>query len=224
MSFQHPVVMQLLGRWLDYNIVFPLPPRTDFYGSRGANKEGPSYIVINQFVQCKEHTALLHFPVAQTSLYPGAVEGDPQPIQVNPDWYPGLSENQLLNWNLDAALTTERGEERVRRQAPTPPDPRGNKLLELKNRLGPNDNFVNAYFYNPKISKSWSNYMRKSAKNFILNDVAKNFAPTVASHFSNVWPQRIQLCSESSLHRRGRKSGGSFFDSPHFTALLSAGL
>ena len=73
MSFQHPVVMQLLGRWSDYNIVFPLPSRTDFYGGRGSHsQESGSYIVINQFVQCKKHNTLLHFPEAQTSLYPGA--------------------------------------------------------------------------------------------------------------------------------------------------------
>ncbi len=184
-----PVVLQLLGRWNNSQIDFPLPNRHDFYASGGrASSNHRPYIVINQLLLCHKHSSKIHFPQAPSSLYPGALDLEEQPPVSHEDWVPTLRTGDLLNWNLEeetAPLVSDDEKARVRRQ--TGPGNRSQKLRDIKAGLGSNDSYINAYFYNTKIVKSFVNAHAKLTKN-LLNEITRNFVTQVAAHFSHVWP------------------------------------
>ena len=187
------MVMHLLGRWENSQIVFPLPSRNDFYVKQSSEKY--PYIVINQFFLCNEHSTKVHFPKANSSLYPDTLNHDEQPPIYHEDLVSTLREDHLLNWNLNdatAPLIHDLGEDssiRVRRQAGSS---RSEKLLKIKSELGPNDSFASAYFYNTKINKTFVSSYAKLCKN-LLSDINKTLVIQTGERFSHVWPTKSNL-------------------------------
>ena len=184
-----PVVLQLLGRWNNSQIDFPLPNRHDFYASGGrASSNHRPYIVINQLMLCHAPSSKIHFPQAPSSLYPNALDLEEQPPVYHEDWVPTFRTGDLLNWNLEeetSPLVSDDNQEnnRVRRQAGQVD--RSQKLQDIKAELGPNDSYINAYFYNAKIAKSFVNTYAKLTEN-LLNKINRNFVTQVAAHFFHV--------------------------------------
>ncbi len=192
MTTSGPVVLQLLGRWNNSQIDFPLPNRHDFYtgggGGKGSSQHRP-YIVINQLMLCHAHSSKIHFPQAPSSLYPDALDLEEQPPVYHEDWVPTLKTGSLLNWNLEEEtppLVDDAAQEtgRVRRQAGL--GDRSQKLQVVKAGLGSNDSYINAYFYNTKFEKNFVNAYAKLART-LLNEITRNFVTQVAAHFSHVW-------------------------------------
>ena len=190
-----PVVLQLLGRWSDSQIVFPMPQRRDFFSGNSniSGEKSYSYVVLNQLLLCSTHTAAQHFPEAETSVYPGASDLEEQPPQLRPEFAPERREGGLINWNLQALpplqeedVDGDENEGRFRRQAGGEDQSRMEKLMKIKEQLGPDDSHANAYFYSPKFSKTWANHQAKHSKSFIA-EINKSFAPGASAHFSHVW-------------------------------------
>ncbi len=204
-----PVVLQLLGRWQNSQIHFPLPSRKDFFIRQSGDKSPAPFIVVNQFLLCHEHQSKVHFPRADSSLYPGSLDLEEQPQIYYQDLVPGVREDQILNWNLEDEspnLVSERDEARVRRQAG--PDERTVKLQTIKDQLGPDQSFVNAYFYNKKISQNIHDTYGKLLATF-LSDLNRQFVSKVADHFSHVWTPRSNFTLNAILADASRPTGES---------------
>ena len=146
-----PVVLQLLGRWSDSQIVFPLPQRRDFFSGNSniSGEKSYSYVVLNQLLLCSAHTAAQHFPDAETSVYPGASDLEEQPPQLRPEFAPERREGGLVNWNLQALPPLQEenvdfndgdgdeNEGRFRRQAGGEDQSRMEKLIKSRNGWDP---------------------------------------------------------------------------------------
>ena len=206
-----PVVLQLLGRWQNSQIHFPLPSRKDFFiRQSGGNKSPAPFIVVNQFLLCHEHQSKVHFPQADSSLYPDALDLEEQPQIYYQDLVPSVREDQILNWNLEDEspnLVSDRDEARVRRQADAV-DERTVKLQKIKDQLGPDQSFVNAYFYNKKISQNMKDSYGRVLTNFLF-DLNKHFVSKVADHFSNIWKPRSNFTVVAILTDASRPGGES---------------
>ena len=201
-----PVVLQLLGQWNNSQINFPLPSRNDFFVRQSRNKLTSPYILINQFLLCHEHPARVHFPKADSSLYPDALQLDEQPQIDYEDLVPSVREGQLLNWNLEdesPTLTQQDPLTRVRRQAG---QDRADKLEKIKRGLGPNESYISAYFFNPKISKTYENAYAKFCKSFIA-EINRTFVAQVADHFSNIWKANANFTMVAIVADATRENG-----------------
>ena len=219
-----PVVLQLLGRWQNSQIHFPLPSRKDFFIRQlgGDNKSSPApFIVVNQFLLCHEHQSKVHFPQADSSLYPDALDLEEQPQIYYQDLVPSVREDQILNWNLEDEspnLVSDRDEARVRRQAGQA-DERTVKLQKIRDQLSPDQSFVNAYFYVKKISENIRDTYGKLLVNFLF-DLNKQFVSKVAAHFSNIWKPRSNftvVAIQADASRPGGESVVSLVIPPYCT-------
>jgi hypothetical protein len=121
---------------------------------------------------------------------------------------PSVREDQLLNWNLEDESPNLIQEEdpvaRVRRQAGY--GNRADKLQKIKSQLGPDQSFVNAYFFYSKISKSYDNSYARFCKTF-LSEINRTFVSQLAHHFSNIWKVNSNFAMVAKLSDAARTNG-----------------
>ena len=191
-----PVILQLLGKWTDGEIIFELPQRPDLFKRRTA--AFPPTITLNQFSVCSDGEHDHHFLTANSAIFPGAensaepLEGPPEPENLN--WQPYLRQDHILNWNLEEELVPlvdddddDAGRYRHRRQARTTwEEKRMAELQEIAANLEPEQSFVRAYMRDKSKVVSVENVYSQFSLTLVSGLSTRQF-PALSDHFQHIW-------------------------------------